>query len=387
MVGFSLLLTASTALAFSDFCYYDSEKDCIAWRCNDGEVDPGTGVCDNYVNRTHYLTPCEASNTYCDTYDTIDSSSENETGTGTCVASTKTSITSYPGEFCDSVTYFCKKNGGCTESTCQGEAENGVCSQDYDCAVGLYCNSKVCAKRLEIDSVCTEDTQCVKNARCLEALDGTKKCVKLFSLEPGTELSESGCSANPGLKFALNWFCSSGYCGLNSERKSFCTEPIRSQYQKSEDHVCVSSKDSCDSIQDPHIGFSIKGHCKCGFNKNGNAYCTSFLGDDHVKSYYTHTVNFYQNQVLNCNRPLAKDYQFDDLNQCLLKTNGTQAAKEYNLSKRQYLNKPDYISNDDCVKESVNTDYWELYEDVNEDDDDSAKMLIGLAAVSIMLLF
>ena len=310
-----------------------------------------------------------------------------------------TSVTSYPGEYCDDTTYICKENIACTNNVCVGLAAGKPCSQDYDCDVGHYCNSanvKVCDVRHEIGQACTSDSQCVTNARCLTNYDSTLTCVKLFSLVPGTEMSEAGCSANPGLKFALNWFCSSGYCGLDESRRSFCTDPIRSPHQLEEDYVCQSSNtNSCDSVQDQYIGFSIKGHCKCGYNSEGNAYCTSFLGDDHVEEYFNATVEYYQNAVVNCNRPLAKDYQKDNINQCLIKTDGSEAAMKYYLSKLEYLNMPDYIANDGCVMETINTEYWTLYEEINsddgddvddQDDDDTAKALISLASAAIFLM-
>jgi len=115
----------------------------------------------------------------------------NEAVKGRCVSSTPPvpTVTRFPGESC-SKEADCYSTGDynltCANSTCTGVKENGNCTLNGVCMLGLYCNGTSCIKQRDLNDKCDSTSNCANNLACYN-----KTCVEFGSVKTGGDMSQA----------------------------------------------------------------------------------------------------------------------------------------------------------------------------------------------------
>ena len=174
------------------------------------------------------------------------------------------SLESYlvPGETCknDGECYsgVCGGNKRCTAS---GTKAGDKCSYDYDCSMGMFCNSGGCKALATVGSACDPvSAKCVNTASCVQF-----KCIYKASLSIGDLTTDP---------FA----CKSLFALYDHQDQFKCHQPpILNQYKGipitcTPGNICTYHFDPADK----EINYTTT--CKCGINPSGNAYCNPGAG-------------------------------------------------------------------------------------------------------------
>ena len=249
-----------------------------------------------------------------------------------------------PGEICYSNS-DCASNS-CVSSLCAGKALGVTCKTSTDCNVGLYCNNNTktntltCATQLKAGSSCTLSQQCQNNALCDDGV-----CTVLFT---GSSSTKTPDTTTIIFNVGLAPICSSGFA-TNSSGVYTCAPAPVSNFTNVTSCVlgtnCVSKN-----------GVSSK-PCACGYD--GNGYCPLFEGDSIVQNMISTMGTIITLSMKYCHTNNRFGYN------CFAGTGSANFATYLNWAANAqlywqnewYLN----ISNPTCVKNSLNANYWNLY--------------------------
>jgi hypothetical protein len=226
-------------------------------------------------------------------------------------------------------------------------------------------------------SGCYSDFDCSLVSACNLALSTPGVCVELMSLKSGEVVS---CQSSN----FYNNLCQSSACNVTNARTKLgaCTEApkLNSTFPK----ICTSN---ADCVGTNSQGKTFTTTCNCGYNLYGHSYCQAFPGDapwtTFLEVYKTivqvnsasacHSSNRYSGECLDAIASKA-NLDSDDLPSVLF----------YNAT-----NYGDFLTNDECVKATVNSYYWSEHPvpptpvdpDDHDDDDDVAVLLSTSVAI------
>lgn len=138
--------------------------------------------------------------------------------------------------------------------------------------------------------------------------------------------------------------CESGYAFMADLKYGYCDMPPRSPN--------VPSPVECTAACPSANGFTTS-DCKCGYNAAGTSYCEAFPGDDINQLFLVHLKAYLTNPKLQL---------------CVIDTVLTNTCAGF-IDEQELLNAVLYykitrdfgvqvIGNDDCVKETVTSGYW-----------------------------
>jgi len=335
-----------------------NSMNCTKFMCGDDDKFPSESVCmiKDTNNSVVYTRACKADNYYCRVGRFSDEAD--------CYREVHQVHTKIPGESC----YYaedCWLSNVCFEGVCKGYGKEDSCTNDRDCELGLYCGGGICKNQIAINSKgCLRDYDCVNNAGCqvVNSSDPSQNvCKPYFSLETGSEVL--GCDRNGEVQ-AL---CSSGFC-LESGNKSQCAEAP--SLAGGVPTPCGSSNDcKANSIDITHS-------CRCGYNSDGQSYCSLFPGDKPYQKYFTYLkdwITWLSNNAQRCHTVarfstncLEENWKLDD-------------ADELRYYSYQAVHYPMLVNANKCALKAYAPDYYEL-----EHEEDSA---FYVAQAAVLLLF
>jgi len=299
---------------------------CYKTKCNDGSIKMNDLTCSVLKNDTIYLNPCP-DDYFC------------QTGLEESKCIPKIEVLeslAYPGEPCKKKTHKCRY-GKCKYGYCQGAELNKPCSINTECSPGLYCNLGKCIALIPAgNSGCARDFDCENSAGCL---DGT--CVKYFSLKVGDTVAL--CAMQ------YSFFCETGSCWQNQ-----CVDAIKSANDLPT--PCSTYKDCYSQVTSGMVFYS---DCICGYNKEGQGYCSLFSGDNYYSLYISSFSNWLSSEVsVLCNT--ERRFSTECIKKFWDKPN-YQEMMLYYYKTYWYM----FIQkNDDCVEDVYTYLYWDLIDDI-----------------------
>ena len=178
-----------------------------------------------------------------------------------CIApSAQTTPYLVPGETCSQNSQCFGNKCGSNKKCTAKEQGTGSCSYDYDCKVGMFCNSGNCKVLVHLDAACNMSTKCVNSASCVNS-----KCVGKATLSNGAITSDPMA-------------CKSLFALYDNEDNFKCHQPPILNNYKGEPVKCTPGS-VCSYYFDPAAkGLNYTTTCKCGINPQGYAYCNPGIG-------------------------------------------------------------------------------------------------------------
>lgn len=338
---------------------------CSKYQCNSAQLTPNQ--CSAYVpdSDTFNLQLCQAKE-ICNVTNAA------ALVNTTCTEPSVSASVNWPGEPCR-VGTDCL-SGNCTKLKCVGVALQGNCLGNSDCNPGLYCSTanSVCVAQLSTGSSgCLNDFECENGAGC-DLTGSTGKCVAYHSIPAGGAVAE--CTGT-------NLLCENYLCAYSSQGFT-CMAKVASS---SSLPVMCTTDFNCTSTVDASLGFSVNSDCSCGINPTGAAYCGLFPGDEPYSRLLAYWVKWYGSATAKlCNTErrffsecMAAYWVFDDY-----------VRLAYALS--EVMNWAVIQKNDACIQGIYTRSYWELYAEIqendNDDSDDDDNALVTTAAVGVVAL-
>ena len=291
-----------------------------------------------------------------------------------------------PGDLCTNDTECFNgmySNATCSGGTCKTTAEIGTnCTVGPDdspdfgtrsCPAGSICNGTQCVKQSgkgdECDSFenCTTGYACLKITYPPEKETSTFMCTDYWSLDVGT-IFDATYMTRGG--FVLTQFdaCSTHHSYSNDSDPNLheCRTPPKSNYTTEEELERPGGPaDNCtyttfDDPQSTTAGTETNDTAKCGFNKGGSAYCSKRKGDKWFQDAFDE-VKTKSIGGLEC-------HALSPLSTCgtAVSTIGEDTYKKW---VKAILEVDDnfgyglYADNDDCVKNSITNEFWQISSD------------------------
>lgn len=277
-----------------------------------------------------------------------------------------------PGDYCtaDKDCYGNDKGAKCTANACTPTIKETESCADKDgnadhklCPVGLYCKAdKTCAKTIAAGQKCSTADLCSFGLACYkatpEATDTT--CGKLFSLDYDgvADLAAVHPSAWTGPAF----FCKSYYTWTSADAppKTYCRNPPKSDDTTEAALMRDESGKDCTYKTWDGAGVTAdkptatKDTSKCGFNKDGSAYCNKRIGDTWYQSEVVQKLTTLDLTKLSCHvdTGLASCKAFIDQGADWIKAFAKRSAELGDGSWARVAN------NDGCVAKSITNSYW-----------------------------
>jgi len=159
--------------------------------------------------------------------------------------------------------------GDCLNARCTGQPSGTKCLNSNSCDAGLRCHQGQCRELMkEGEWGCMADLDCEVQSGC-NFLKGRffGLCMKYFSELAGAQVTD--CAAG------RSNLCYSTYCQPETASPYplyFC---IEAPALERETAICKVDAD-CVGLSKP---WRYPGHCRCGQNAQGTAYCDAFAGD------------------------------------------------------------------------------------------------------------
>lgn len=301
-----------------------ASNDCYSYQCSSKKLPQDS--CIIYQDDTFYLQECN-SGFYCPPIFSP--------GTSTCVRKPDPELaTSWPGEKCNDNSTCAY--GYCKDDHCVGKEFNQTCIINDECNPELRCYKGICDYLLTAgDKGCKTDYDCENVCGCNGGV-----CNYYFSKYEGDEVS---CINNSSL-ICNSGMCYAGYCLAYIQNDN----PI--PFTCTDNSQCSSSHYS--SIQNP---FKFYTECKCGYNKNADAYCDLFPGDIPYKMYSDKLKEWYYSYgPYRCNTQRRQSLK------CMQENWKSKQYKKYVSYLASYLNYVQIIDNDECIQEIYNQAYLDL---------------------------
>lgn len=327
---------------------------CGNFKCRSSSiVFPDDSYCVHTISNTYYVDPCSSSPYSCQI-----AYPYNETK---CTyLQTYAAYSRYPGESC----YYnsdCYYSTTCVSGVCVGISAGSPCTTTRSCEVGYYCSSQnTCQPQLLAGSSgCLNDYSCVNTAGC-QLISNTNstlnKCVKYFSL--------------PNMSPSLNvngLVCQSGF-----SNGTYCLEaPV----SKSVPNMCTSSA-NCTSKTGQYTGY-----CYCGYNGQGNSYCSLFAGDSIALKAIQYTVKWLSSSAV------LKAHSYNRLRYAYIRENWDKKdAYSFEYYNTYYTNFPLYYEAEDCALEVFGNNFYKAKAYLNSDDSDSfAYMTLAVSFLAYLV--
>lgn len=318
---------------------------CPAYGC--GSTQGWTnGTCVTFAEgiNTFAIQQCSNSATpYCD----ISISEADKWTNVTCQPAPGAQI-KYPGDPC--VQGVECNSGVCTNKVCQGVGLGQHCQSSQSCNVGLYCNSQnyqfTCQPLIQPYSFgCGSDFDCVNWCGCRFTSNGPPgTCIPYFSLAANATVQ---CP-----KSGISYLCSTGSCFANGTSfDGVCTKaPV------SVNPLPTTCTMNGQCIGKNTLGQSFQGTCTCGYNLQGNSYCSVFSGDAPGVAFFKTLKKILTNTTAVSLCQTTRRLQFDCFNivaNAVGASNTTWYAQMLNFTMYPY-----FIGNDQCVKSVYTSQYW-----------------------------
>lgn len=299
---------------------------CYPMQCNNGQAEMPISSCTFVSNGTVFLQPCES-----------DYACQIGFETSYCLPAIPdpTSL-SYPGEPCKH-TFDCKY-GICKNGYCQGFEAGKGCTLSAECSPGLYCKVGNCVTLLTIGKgPCLVDFECQNSAGCLDGL-----CVAYFSLAVGATVSV--CAS----EFSV--FCSTATCWQGQ-----CINALRSS--KTLPTPCINYQDCTSNLSSSGVIFYSD--CGCGYNNQGQAYCSLFSGDDNYALYLSALSNWLSSEVSGLCNTVRRF-----TSQCIQMFWDKPNYQELLLYYYRTFYYAMIQKNDECIMSIYSNFYWDLIEEI-----------------------
>lgn len=280
--------------------------------------------------------------------------------TGYCQNKTESKAKALPGDYCTLASDCHSYN--CTNNACVGSFLLEDCKSTSDCHIGLRCNYGACWPQLpEDDWGCSTDYDCENNLGCHFASHTTTRgnCVRYMSLskEPVTDCKDYA-----------HRLCNELTClAVNGQGYGVCTDAFETDF--SLEATCDDNSD-CKAKNDK---FTVNSDCVCGYSSKGKSHCRPALGDAVGLQFSYYLKKWYgSDEILQCHSLrreasscMEKWEKYDDL---------LFAYYGYYLGAEVHQNL-------DCVKETLTSDYWEVY----QEPDSSASVITASLLVLVGL--
>lgn len=331
---------------------------CSKYRCKSADEHFVSNTCIFFdiANDVHILNPCDKG--YICTP---------VTGTNsTCFKEPPvTEADKYPGE-------NCKDNTDCVYGTCQNDicdskTAGAACEDTLECNTGLYCDttSKLCTQLKTDGAICSDNYECGMHSYCQIQAD-RKVCAAYFTVKSKTEIESCDTIAVE---------CESLYCYEDDSTSPICFDPVVSA--KDYPTTCSQNTDCLSSYTDQ----TLKSECSCGYNENGDSYCSLFGGDEpYQKLIKASKAWLSSSDVEKCNSARRRSII---CMQDKMSEDDFWNLKYYYLYVTQYAKT---IKNDKCVKEIYTPRFYEAEEKSDDsDDDDGSSYGMALAALLALL--
>lgn len=311
------------------FQAHSLDATCPKYSCKPESMIFTPNTCIYSTSDQYYLDPCKTSLPYC---------KQVSEGNSTCSISPPPPepTPAYPGEYCnkDSDCLYPQ----CINNTCIGKHWLEPCKYNYECNVGLYCDSQnVCWLQKDEYSSCENDYECENNMGCNKwNYEYPGECRRYYTLSNKEWVYN--CQ-----NYQSN-FCSSGNCG-GPGGKGICIDGIKPRYldpQCEEDEDCPGES----------FGWQYYSTCECGYNGDGKKYCKAFLGDYIGRLYVDRIKDWYNSAVV---RECHTDKRASE--ECMQKWDGYQ---DYLKKMYYWMYYPQLMQNDECVKEIYTSFYWNI---------------------------
>ena len=205
------------------FTAFSADDACSSYSCKPDDVQFAANQClgFNSTMSAYFIEPCEDGK-YCQ----ITSS---PTDPVYCTdPPAPANVTRYPGEKCNTTSKKCVNgNKMCSNGVCSGKKAMAMCTDHWECDVGMYCDG-YCMPQIQIDfDGCHDDYSCVNNAGCnvtlpQMALEQTGTCRKYMSIPPH-DVSIGYCNDESYSNLCSSLLCSS----FNTTGAlAYCADPV-----------------------------------------------------------------------------------------------------------------------------------------------------------------
>lgn len=300
---------------------------CLKYKCKPKSMIFNANTCIYTTSDTAYVSACKDSD-YCPKV---------TQGNSTCILKPPSSDTkNYPGEPCERDSDCIYPN--CISKICTGKHWLEKCESSVECHVGLYCNyNKICWVQKEEYSRCTSDSECKNNMGCnFWTYSDEGECRKYFSLSKKEWVFN--CENHVSL------LCKSGSCG-GPGGKGVCIDGIKPRYL---DPKCKKDED----CKGESYGWQFYSECECGMNEDGYGYCRPYTGDYLGQLYINSLQSWYNSEEINnCHTDQRSSEK------CMKTWDGYEDFQKKYYQWRYY---PQLQDNKDCVKNALNSFYWDL---------------------------
>ena len=320
---------------------------CQAYSCANTEGwQAGTCITFTEATNSFAINPCGSGsgNSFCN----ISASASNKWTNVTCESSPAVPAR-YPGDVCGSNSACL--SGVCVRTICRGLSQNSPCGTSAQCDVGLFCSSVnytfTCQPLIAAYGFgCGSDFECINTCGCMFTADGPPGvCVPYFSLAIGKAAT---CGKN-----GISYLCASGACyNPGSSLLGSCTTaPVSTGAIP----VLCTTSNACTGKNS--AGQQFLSTCTCGYNTQGNSYCSLFTGDPPGQEYLNNTLKVFltSNAINSCHatRRFSEDC-FNVVSLGLGINTNLWYAKMLN-----FTNYPYYVDNDQCVQSMFTSAFWE----------------------------
>jgi hypothetical protein len=276
----------------------------------------------------------------------------------------------YVGEFCN----FDENcvSSICVDHVCEGLDFGTVCSNDFQCEVGLYCDG-TCRSLKGVLGSCTRDEQCKNNLACVNGF-----CDYYFSVAAYENV--------PVCKDQINYQCTSGGC-YEESGEFLCLPFVKSPVLP---YQCVITVDNqCTVIlTDAPEGKNSSYNTRCICSQNGFATSTCALAPDD-EDFVSYT--YY----------LRKWLKSSGISKCHTTQRFSLNCAKQNWDKKNWitlayfqkyaLNYPLYVNSDSCVQHVFQKEFRDIeaaYLALGKKDDESSSfaMRVGFTLGLMFIL-
>lgn len=314
LLSLSFCLVSSTCPTYS--CGSLPASDCISVTSNNTNTEVEIGTCEG----GYYCPPVQSGYATCQPYP---------------------EPIYYPGDFC-SVNSQCSSGVCLSYGICDGQALHLNCSNVYDCNPGLACDVETltCELQGEAGATCIQEYDCGNGLLCNLGI-----CTLYASVQNGAT-TDQVVSPQTGLSLA----CASGYAVMSGGQWVCSVAPISLT-----PNPMLCNPESQNQCQDSTR--KLNSPCLCGYNPEGQGYCSLFPGDAPVKEMFSllailtngnGVCNTYSRFSFNC-------YARSDM-RGYLEQYYNFAASWDQVVMNSY---PATQNNPPCVQSVYTSDYWE----------------------------
>lgn len=256
----------------------------------------------------------------------------------------------------------CSMNTDCPES---GVCNSGLQEDDENCnnrmnscMTGLYCKNNKCTKELSLGEVCAKNMDgCPFGASCVSVNNEEATCTPWFSVPNGKSVHVVYGDFTP------THFCESWYVIKNEENfHDICMPPPITVEDTSKPQTSCHVRHFNNPANMSAYQETAE-QSKCGFNQDGQKYCTAQIGDPLVQNKMNKIRVVAKLFVGKCNHDSGSDFlNFSDYSCGLIADVIKDNKMEWFMNQIGDLDatpgSANFANNADCLKHTILSSYY-----------------------------